>query len=146
MSPSPCLLEKKSSVGPLMACNKFSYEISTCLYACHPKLHSSPLTVTILALILFSPLIILTIPIWVPIGCFLIAITAAFLSFCGFGVAAVAVAAWVYKYFRGLHPPGSDRVDYARSRIYDTASHVKDYAREYGGYLQSKAKDAAPGA
>ncbi|KAM6602389.1 hypothetical protein CsatA_021998 [Cannabis sativa] len=109
-------------------------------------LTGATVTVTILALILFSPLIILTIPIWVPIGCFLIAITAAFLSFCGFGVAAVAVAAWVYKYFRGLHPPGSDRVDYARSRIYDTASHVKDYAREYGGYLQSKAKDAAPGA
>ncbi|KAJ6976355.1 hypothetical protein NC653_028468 [Populus alba x Populus x berolinensis] len=41
---------------------------------------------------------------------------------------------------------GSDQVDYARNRIYDTASHVKDYAREYGGYLQSKVKDAAPGA
>ncbi|KHN05978.1 hypothetical protein glysoja_046115 [Glycine soja] len=52
----------------------------------------------------------------------------------------------MYRYFRGLHPPGSDRVDYARSRIYDTASHVKDYARDYRGYLQSKVKDAAPGA
>ncbi|MBA0616676.1 hypothetical protein Godav_026175 [Gossypium davidsonii] len=46
----------------------------------------------------------------------------------------------------GMHPPGSDRVDSARTRIYDTASHVKDYAMEYGGYLQSKVKDAAPGA
>lgn len=65
---------------------------------------------------------------------------------CGFGVVAVAALSWVYRYFRGLNPPGSDRVNYARNRIYDTASHVKDYAREYGGYLQSKVKDAAPGA
>ena len=52
----------------------------------------------------------------------------------------------MYRYFRGMHPPGSDQVDYARSRIYDTASHVKDYASQYGGYLQIKVKDAAPGA
>ncbi|XP_062116914.1 oleosin [Humulus lupulus] len=109
-------------------------------------LTGATVTVTILALIFFSPLIIISSPIWVPVGCFLIVITAGFLSFCGFGVAVVSVAAWTYKYFRGLHPPGSYGVDYARSRIYDTASHVKDYAREYGGYLQSKAKDAAPGA
>ncbi|KAJ6976375.1 oleosin 1 [Populus alba x Populus x berolinensis] len=68
------------------------------------------------------------------------------LIFLRFGLAVVAGLSWVYKYFRGLNPPGSDQVDYARNRIYDTASHVKDYAREYGGYLQSKVKDAAPGA
>ncbi|PON62079.1 Oleosin [Parasponia andersonii] len=109
-------------------------------------LTGATVTVTVLGIIFFSPLIILSSPIWVPIGGFLFVITAGFLSLCGFGVAAVAVASWIYRYYRGLHPLGSDRVDYARSRIYDTASHVKDYAREYGGYLQSKAKDAAPGA
>ena len=100
----------------------------------------------VLGLIFFLPLIIVSSPVWVPAGTFLFIVTAAFLSVCGFGVALVAVLSWMYHYFRGLHPPGSDRVDYARSRIYDTASHVKDYAREYGGYLQSKVKDAAPGA
>lgn len=83
---------------------------------------------------------------WVPAGTLVFIVTAGFLSVCGFGVALVAALSWMYRYFRGLHPPGSDRVDYARTRIYDTASHVKDYAREYGGYLQSKVKDAAPGA
>ena len=58
----------------------------------------------------------------------------------------VAGLSWMYRYLRGQNPPGSGRIDYARSRIYDTASHVKDYAREYGGYLQNKVKDAAPGA
>jgi hypothetical protein len=91
-------------------------------------------------------LIIVSSPIWVPAGTFFFLLAAGFLSMCGFGVVAVAASSWLYRYFRGLHPPGSDRVDYARSRIYDTASHVKDYAREYGGYLQSKVKDAAPGA
>ncbi|XP_044467146.1 oleosin G-like [Mangifera indica] len=101
---------------------------------------------TVLGLILFAPLLIISSPIWVPIGTFLFLTVAGFLSICGFGVAIVAGLSWMYRYFRGLHPPGSDRVDYARSRIYDTASHVKDYAREYGGYLQGKVKDAAPGA
>ena len=68
------------------------------------------------------------------------------MSLCGSGVVVVAFLAWIYKYVRGLRPPGSDRVDYARSRFADTASHVKDCAREYGGYLQSKVQDAAPGA
>ncbi|CAJ1944336.1 unnamed protein product [Sphenostylis stenocarpa] len=104
------------------------------------------LTGTVLGLIFFTPLIIISSPVWVPASTLLFLITAGFLSVCGFGVALIAALSWIYRYFRGLHPPGSDHVDYARSRIYDTASHVKDYAREYGGYLQSKVKDAAPGA
>ncbi|KAF5806609.1 putative oleosin [Helianthus annuus] len=104
------------------------------------------ITVSLVGLIFCTPVIILTSPIWVPIGTLLFVVVAGFLLVCGSGVATVAAVAWLYKYFRGLHPVGSDRVDYARSRIVDTASHMKDYAREYGGYLQSKVKDAAPGA
>ena len=106
------------------------------------------LTVTaiILGFIFFMPLILISSPIWFPVGTVLFVTTAGFLSACGFGVVIAAGLSWMYRYFRGMHPLGSDRVDYARSRIYDTASHVKDYAMEYGGYLQSKVKDAAPGA
>ncbi|KAL2338289.1 hypothetical protein Fmac_012735 [Flemingia macrophylla] len=100
----------------------------------------------VLGLMVFLPLIIVSSPVWVPAATILLIFTAAFLSLCGFGLALVAALSWMYRYFRGLHPPGSHRLDYARSRIYDTATHVKDYAREYGGYLQSKVKDAAPGA
>ncbi|PNX61318.1 oleosin [Trifolium pratense] len=102
------------------------------------------ITGTLISLIFFSPLIILSSPIWVPVGTFFFLLAAGFLSVCGVGVVSVAASSWLYRYFRGLHPLGSNQVDYARSRIYDTATHVKDYAREYGGYLQSK--DAAPGA
>ncbi|KAL5726066.1 hypothetical protein ACHQM5_009137 [Ranunculus cassubicifolius] len=104
------------------------------------------LTTSILGLIFFTPLIVLTSPIWIPIGTIIFVSVAGFLSMCGFGVGTMATLTWLYKYFKGTHPIGADRVDYARSRIADTASHMKDYAKEYGGYLQSRVKDAAPSA
>ncbi|XP_073037691.1 oleosin G-like [Primulina eburnea] len=104
------------------------------------------LTATVLGLIFLVPIILISSPIWVPLGTLLFIAIAGFLSFFGFGVAAAAAVSWLYRYFRGFHPPGSDRVDYARTRMADTASHVKDYAVEYSGYLHGKVKDAAPGA
>ena len=92
--------------------------------------------------VVFLPLIIISSPVWIPvfIG------VGGFLSVAGFLVGTLAVVSWAYRYFRGRHPVGSDQMDYARGRIYDTASHVKDYARKYGGYFHGRAKDAAPGA
>ncbi|KAJ1689919.1 hypothetical protein LUZ63_014074 [Rhynchospora breviuscula] len=104
------------------------------------------ITGIVMGLIFLAPILLLTSPIWVPIAFVLFVLVAGFLSTCGVGVAVLAGATWMYKYFSGRHPVGSDRVDYARSRIADTASHVKDYAKEYSGYLQSRVKDAAPGA
>ncbi|KAL4627828.1 hypothetical protein ACB092_05G193600 [Castanea dentata] len=92
------------------------------------------LLLTVLCIIFFSPLILFTSPIWFPIGTFLFVVTVGFMSLCGFGVALVAGLSWLYRYFRGMHPPGSDRFDCARSRIDDTVSHVKDYETQYGGY------------
>ncbi|XP_050377974.1 oleosin G-like [Argentina anserina] len=104
------------------------------------------ITATVLGLIFFTPILIVSSPVWVPLVTVLFLTAAGFVSMCGFGAAVVGGLSWMYRYFKGMHPPGSDRVDYARSRIYDTASHVKDYAKDYGGYLHSKVKDAAPGA
>ncbi|CAN6327185.1 unnamed protein product [Urochloa humidicola] len=104
------------------------------------------LTGAVVALVFLAPIALLTSPIWVPVAVLLAVLAAATISACGFAVAALAAGTWMYRYFTGRHPVGADRVDYARSRIADTASHVKDYAREYGGYLHSRAKDAAPGA
>ncbi|CAN0916115.1 unnamed protein product [Linum grandiflorum] len=104
------------------------------------------ITMAILTLIFFGPLLIISSPIWIPVGTLLFVLVSGFLTLCGCFVAFVAGLAWTYRYFKGMNPPGSDQVDYARTRIYDTATHVKDCAKEYGGYLQTKAKDAAPGA
>ncbi|XP_077252697.1 oleosin G-like [Tasmannia lanceolata] len=104
------------------------------------------LTVTVLGLIILTPLILLSSPIWVPAGTILVMALAGFLTMCVIGLAGMAGVSWMYKYVKGRHPPGSNRVDYARTQIANTATHMKDYAREYGGYLQSKVKDVAPGA
>ncbi|KAK8949426.1 hypothetical protein KSP39_PZI005332 [Platanthera zijinensis] len=99
-----------------------------------------------LGLIVLVPLLLITSPIWVPLGAVAFVLFAGAASLVGVSIAAAAAATWIYRYSTGRHPVGSQRVDFARSRIADTASHVKDYAREYGGYLQSRIKDAAPGA
>ncbi|XP_042489152.1 oleosin G-like [Macadamia integrifolia] len=104
------------------------------------------LTAMVMGLMFFNPLIMLTSPIWVPAGFVLLIFVGGSLSICGSGVAIVAGLSWSCMYLRGRHPPGSDRLDYARRRLADTAYHVKDYAKEYGGYLHSRNKDAAPGA
>ncbi|XP_039116526.1 oleosin-like [Dioscorea cayenensis subsp. rotundata] len=108
----------------------------------------SGLTITglVMGLIAFAPVILVTGPLWFPAAVVLFIAAAVVLSTCGVGVAVLAAVTWLYRYFTGKHPWGTDRLDYARSRIADTATHVKDYAREYGGYLQSRVKDAAPGA
>ncbi|TYJ49819.1 hypothetical protein E1A91_A01G161800v1 [Gossypium mustelinum] len=97
------------------------------------------LSATVLGFIFFMPLVLFTSPIWLP-GCTLLFLTAAgFLLACGFGGAVAAGSTWMFRYFWGMHPPGSNRVGSARTRICDTASHVKDYV----GYLQSKRPDKA---
>ncbi|CAN8269089.1 unnamed protein product [Cochlearia groenlandica] len=100
------------------------------------------ITLSVLGFIAFLPLIIVSSPIWIPV----FALVGGLLTVGGFLVGTVVLLWWTYRYFRGMHPVGSYQMDYARNRIYDTASHVKDYAREYGGYFHGRAKDAAPGA
>ncbi|MCL7042693.1 hypothetical protein MKW94_015097 [Papaver nudicaule] len=104
------------------------------------------LTGTVLGLIFFAPLIIISSPIWVPIGAIMLFCTVSFLWVCGIGAGLIFGLPWVYKYFRGRHPLGSDRIDHARNRILGTANQMRNYAWEYGGYIQSKVKDVAPGA
>ncbi|KAJ1264210.1 hypothetical protein BS78_09G245700 [Paspalum vaginatum] len=101
------------------------------------------LTGAVVALVFLGPLALLTSPIWVPVAVALFLVAALALSTCGFVVAGLALGTWVYRYLTGRHPVGADRVDYARSRIAHTATHVKDYARDY---VHSRSKDAAPGA
>ncbi|CAA6673119.1 unnamed protein product [Spirodela intermedia] len=93
------------------------------------------LTAAVVGLIFFSPLLLLSSPLWVPVAALTFTAAALLLLTCGSGVATLAAASWAYK------------IDFARSRIADTAGHVKEYAREhYGGYLRGRVKDAAPGA
>ncbi|OIT02865.1 PREDICTED: oleosin 16.4 kDa-like [Nicotiana attenuata] len=71
------------------------------------------LTAIILGLIFFTPLILVSSPIWVPIGTLLFIAVSGFLSVFGFGASTFAAISWAYRYFK-------------RSRIADTPSHMKD--------------------
>ncbi|RXH94370.1 hypothetical protein DVH24_024054 [Malus domestica] len=72
-------------------------------------------TATVLGLVICTPIIIISSPIWVPLGAILVLTVGFFVFMCGFGAATVAGLSWMYRYFKGMHSPGSDRVDYARS-------------------------------
>ncbi|CAN0891417.1 unnamed protein product [Linum grandiflorum] len=109
-------------------------------------LTGATVAVFVLSLIFLAPILLVFSPIWVPVATLLFVLVTGFLTFAGFVVAMVGGLSWGYRYYRGMNPVGSDRFDYARERISDTAGAVKEYAREYGGYFQSKVKDAAPGA
>ncbi|PHU15351.1 hypothetical protein BC332_16556 [Capsicum chinense] len=95
------------------------------------------LTTLVLGLIFSTPLIIISSPIWIPIGALLFITVAGFLSLFGFGASTVAAFTWVYRwYIKRSNRTEDDSSD----------SNVKDYTRAFGGYLQGKVKDTAPGA
>ncbi|EFJ27358.1 hypothetical protein SELMODRAFT_95560 [Selaginella moellendorffii] len=99
-----------------------------------------------ITLLLATPVFLLLSPVLVPLGImvalgiggFLLASTV-FVGFCSF-------VSWIYNYVRGQKPVGADKIDAAKHRIADTASHVTEKAREVTGYLQSRTQEVAPGA
>ncbi|KAF3788781.1 Oleosin [Nymphaea thermarum] len=103
------------------------------------------LTGTVVALAAATPLLVIFSPVLVPAAIAAFLIAGGLLSAGGFGVAALSAIAWIYNYVTGKHPPGADKVDYARSRIMDTARDVKERAREYGHYVQHKAQEVTQG-
>ena len=122
--------------GPIQSIMKFKY-LNTVIMGL-------TLTGTVVGLVFLTPILIFFSPIFIPMATVLFVAVVGFLSTRGFGLAALSAISWLYNYIKGRHPSGADRIDYARMRIAGTTNHVKDYAREYSGYLQSKIQDAAP--
>ncbi|CAN8302907.1 unnamed protein product [Cochlearia groenlandica] len=84
----------------------------------------------VLGFVVLLPIIIISSPLWFP----LLLIVTGFLSFAGFLFGTVGVVTWMFRYFKGMRPLGSDQVDYARSRVYYMVARVKDYV---SGYLNN---------
>ncbi|KAI5083710.1 hypothetical protein GOP47_0003453, partial [Adiantum capillus-veneris] len=103
-------------------------------------------TITVISLIVLTPVFIFFSPILVPLGFVLFLCAAGLLTAGGAALATVTAISWVYKYFKGRHPPGAEQVDYAVRQLQETAEHVKHKARDLGGQIQSKGQEAAPGA
>ncbi|XP_041019246.1 oleosin Ara h 15.0101-like [Juglans microcarpa x Juglans regia] len=104
------------------------------------------LTGTVIALILATPVLVLFSPILVPAGIVLFLVAAGLVVSGGCGVVAMTALSWIYNYVTGKHPMGADRLDYARMRIADKARDMKERAKEYGQFVQHKAREATQGA
>ncbi|RZC84437.1 hypothetical protein C5167_047223 [Papaver somniferum] len=98
-------------------------------------LTGTALTSAVLGIIIFSFLVIMSSPIWVPIATILLISMIGFLWVCGLGAALIFGLPWMYKYLRGTHPLGSGWVDGVRNQLMGTAGQIRDYARKY---LRSK--------
>ncbi|KAL3696253.1 hypothetical protein R1sor_010329 [Riccia sorocarpa] len=78
-----------------------------------------------------TPVLIFFSPVLVPLATVLFMGVAGLLSATGFTLAGFSSLRWLYHYFKGHHPVGSDKVDAAKNRIVDTASHLKERASVY---------------
>ncbi|KAL1201193.1 Oleosin 18.5 kDa [Cardamine amara subsp. amara] len=87
---------------------------------------------TVIALTVATPLLVIFSPILVPALITVALLVTGFLSSGGFGIAAITVFSWIYKYATGEQPQGSDRLDSARMKLGSKAQDLKDRAHYYG--------------
>ncbi|KAL6977606.1 Oleosin 1-like [Sarracenia purpurea var. burkii] len=87
---------------------------------------------TVVALALATPLLVIFSPVLVPAAIAVCLIIAGFLSSGGFGVAAVTVFSWIFRYVTGKQPPGANQLDQARMKLASKAREMKDKAEQFG--------------
>lgn len=84
---------------------------------------------TVIALTIATPLLVIFSPVLVPAAIAVFLIVSGFLTSGGFGIAALSVLSWMYKYLTGKHPVGADQIDHARARLAAKARDIKDSAQ-----------------
>lgn len=84
------------------------------------------LAATVIALTLATPLLVIFSPVLVPAAVAMFMLAGGFLASGGFGVAALSVLSWIYKYMTGKHPVGADQLDTARNKLASKARDIKD--------------------
>ncbi|KAL2541915.1 Oleosin 18.5 kDa [Abeliophyllum distichum] len=87
---------------------------------------------TVIALTLATPLLVIFSPVLVPAVITIFLLGSGFLASGGFGVAAISVLSWIYRYVTGKHPPGADQLDHARTKLASKAREMKDRAEQIG--------------
>ncbi|XP_050226037.1 oleosin Cor a 13-like [Mercurialis annua] len=93
------------------------------------------MTGTVIALTIATPLMVIFSPVLVPAVITVGLIGAGFLFSGGFGVAALAVLSWMYRYVTGRHPPGAEGLDQARMKLAGKAREMKDRAEQFGQHV-----------
>ncbi|XP_076904925.1 oleosin L-like [Bidens hawaiensis] len=92
---------------------------------------------TVIALTITTPVLVIFSPVLVPAAITLFLLATGFLTSGGFGVAALTVLSWIYRYATGGNPPGSDSFDEARDKLGYKAREMKgkaEHATGMGGH------------
>ncbi|XP_065872454.1 oleosin 1-like [Euphorbia lathyris] len=87
---------------------------------------------TVIGLTIATPLLVIFSPVLVPAVITVGLIITGFLASGGFGVAAISVLSWIYRYVTGKKPPGAESLDQARLKLAGKAREMKDRAEEVG--------------
>ncbi|KAK4749675.1 hypothetical protein SAY87_027124 [Trapa incisa] len=95
---------------------------------------------TVIALTVATPLLVIFSPVLVPAVFAVTLLTMGFLASGGFGLAAVTVLSWIYRYLTGKHPPGADQINHARMKLASKAREMKDRAEQFGQQHLSSAQ------
>ncbi|CAI9784447.1 unnamed protein product [Fraxinus pennsylvanica] len=90
------------------------------------------LAVTVIGLVLATPLLVIFSPVLVPAAIALFLIFAGFLASGGFGASASFVFYWMYRYAAGKHPIGADELDRATEKLAHTAHDMEEKAEQFG--------------
>nr|AQT25673.1 oleosin isoform 500a [Cocos nucifera] len=95
------------------------------------------LTGTVIGLTVLTPLLVLFSPVLVPAAIAVFLLVAGFVTSGGFGLAALSVLSWMYKYLTGRRPPGSEQLEQARARLASKARDIKESAQHRIDQAQS---------
>ncbi|KAK4348686.1 hypothetical protein RND71_031441 [Anisodus tanguticus] len=87
---------------------------------------------TVIALTVATPVLVIFSPVIAPAVITMFLLFSGFLASGGFGVAAISVLSWIYRYVTGKRPPGADHLEHARHRLATKAGEMKDRAQEFG--------------
>lgn len=86
---------------------------------------------TVIALTVATPLLVIFSPVLVPAAITVVMLITGFLASGGFGVAAVSVMAWLYRYMTGRHPVGADSLEQARMKLAGKAREAREKGEHY---------------
>ncbi|KAL6526921.1 Oleosin 1-like [Orobanche gracilis] len=86
---------------------------------------------TVVALTIATPLLVIFSPVLVPAVITAFLVLSGFVASGGFGVAAISVLSWIYRYVTGKKPLGAEQLDAARDKVAGKAREMKDKAEQY---------------
>ncbi|KAL2248554.1 UNVERIFIED_CONTAM: Oleosin [Sesamum indicum] len=86
---------------------------------------------TVIALTIATPLLVIFSPVLVPAAITVFLVISGFVASGGFGLAAISMLSWIYRYVTGKKPPGAEQLDTARDKLASKAREMKEMAEQY---------------